>query len=331
MADLALKDAGLQGGRIPASRLGLVSALTRGSETAYARFCEEIISNPRSPATGRLLLRSGRFSVSSQTAHVLGLKGLSATCCAGITAGLHALTYGFEVLQHDDAHDAVVVMAADEVAELVYQLSDCQGWLATSEGNGSETLNPYDPQAGGMVLGEGAVAIVLERRGSVRARGARAYARVSGCGLTADAMNYGELEPEGRWLSRAMELALDEAGIGATDVDVAYGHGRGLPVYDQRETRAWAQLLGDRQVPVCCVMGNTGVAEAASGLYGIAAAALGLNRGEAYPVVTGGTLPGPLCWVRDGVRPGKYGSALVAGSTEQGNNAAVVLTTPGVS
>jgi len=73
-------------------------------------------------------------------------------------------------------------------------------------------------------------------------------------------------------------------------------------------------------------MGNTGVAEAASGLFNVAAAGLGLQHGEAYPLV-GGMPPtsAGLAFVEGNVRRGSYRRALVAGGTENGNDAALVL------
>ena len=86
-------------------------------------------------------------------------------------------------------------------------------------------------------------------------------------------------------------------------------------------------MLAGRPVPVGCVLGHTGVAEAASGLFSVAAAVLGMGRSEAYPVAGGGgSLAGGLAYVRGGSLAGSYRRALVAGSTENGNNAAVVLT-----
>src|SRR5207302_2529107 len=112
---------------------------------SYARFFEELCRGSRSPATGRLLLRTGRFSVASQSTHALSLKGLSATLCAGITAGLHGLIYGFEVLRRSATQDALVVIAADEVGGLFFRLIDCLDILAMDRGRGGEVLTPYDP------------------------------------------------------------------------------------------------------------------------------------------------------------------------------------------
>jgi 3-oxoacyl-[acyl-carrier-protein] synthase II len=308
-ARLALKDAGLEGGGVPEERLGVVVGLTRGPEGSYTRFFENLCKNPLSPATGRLLLRMGRFAVASHLAQALNLKGISATLSDGVTAGLHALAHAYELLRGNPLQDAVVVVAADEVGALFFRLLDAGGVLAPGEAGPA----PYDPSAPGMVLGEGAAAVVLERASSARRRGARAWAEFVGYGLAAG----------DEALERAGRLALAEADLQGPP-ELAYGHGRGLPAEDSREAQAWARLLGER-VPIGCVLGCTGVAEAASGLYSTVAAAVGLARGEAYPLATAGALPDGLSFVRGGVRPGPYRNTLVLGGTGQGNCAAVVL------
>jgi 3-oxoacyl-(acyl-carrier-protein) synthase len=314
---------------LPPERIGVSAALSRGPVTSNEKFYQSLVTSGRTPATGRLMLRMGRFVVATQLAHLFRWQGSCSTLSEGVTAGLHALVHAFELLRQNDGHDAVVVVAADEIGGLFFRLLDRLGVLAEI-GRHGEALCPYDPEATGMVLGEGAAALVLERASSAAGRGATALAEVAGYSLAADggSHSYFEPEPTGRQLERAIRLALEEAGIGPEELDVVYGHGRGIPAQDQREAQALGRVLAGRPVPVGCVLGHTGVAEAASGLFSVAAAVLGMARSEVYPVASGGELlAGGLAYVRGGPLAGSYRRALVAGSTENGNNAAVVLTT----
>jgi 3-oxoacyl-(acyl-carrier-protein) synthase len=122
-----------------------------------------------------------------------------------------------------------------------------------------------------------------------------------------------------------MELALAEAEIDPGELDFCYGMGRGLPDYDRRELRAWDRVFGSAAPPRGCVTGNVGFAEAASGIYGIVAALLGLHYGEVYPLAGAGA---PAPFVNGRMLTGTYGYAMVAGGSEIGNNAAVVLRRP---
>ncbi len=319
-AGLALQDAGLEGAVLPPERKGVFIGMAHGPVTSHEEFFQALFAGPPTPALGKLMLEMGRFAVTSRVSRLHRLKGFSTTVAGGISCGLHTLIHAFEYLRQNDAVDAVVVIAADEIGALYFRLFDRLGVLSR------DGFAPYHPEAGGMVLGEGAAALVIERMASARSRSARVYAELAGCGLSADACGFLRSEPEGRSLERAARLALTEAGIGPADVDVVYGHGRGVPTYDAREVRALRRVLDGRVVPACCVMGNTGVAEAASGLFNVAAAGLGLQHGEAYPLV-GGMPPtsAGLAFVEGNVRRGSYRRALVAGGTENGNDAALVL------
>jgi 3-oxoacyl-[acyl-carrier-protein] synthase II len=318
-AGLALRDAGLEGGALPAERKGVVMGMAHGPVASHEVFFRTLFAGPATPALGKLMLEMGRFAVTSRVSHLHQLRGYGTTLTGGIGSGLHALIHAFEHLRQNDSVDAVVVVAADEIGALYFQLFDRMGALST---NG---FAPYHADAGGMVLGEGAAALVIERASSARARGGRVYARLAGAGLAADALGFLRSEPEGRALERAARLAMEEAEVEAGGLDVVYGHGRGVPTYDAREARALGRVLEGRRVPVCCVMGNTGVAEAASGLFSVVAATLGLQHGEAYPLAGGPPATDGLAFVGDGVLQGPYRRALVAGGTESGNDAALVL------
>lgn len=322
-AGLALKDAGLPGGRIPEERLGVVVSLTRGPVSTQEQFLQSLRQNGIEQLSPKHFPSMVVSTVAGHVSQAFRLRGLASTVVEGTGSGLHALIHAYELLRESDTLDAVVVVAADEVGALFYRLYERLGLLAPGEHD--DVLRPYDPEAEGMVLGEGAAALVLERRTSVRARGARSRALLQGCGQTADGRGPVKLEPEGLWLEKAMRQALAEARVEVDGIDAIYGHGRGDRAHDVRELHALRRLLGQRQIPVGCVLGNTGVAEAASSLFSVAAAVLGQERGEAYPILSGGPLPRTLDFVHEGVRAGTYRRTLIVASTESGNNAAVVL------
>jgi 3-oxoacyl-[acyl-carrier-protein] synthase II len=322
-AGLALKDARLLGGCNPELRLGVSVAMTRGAVSTSQQFKEQLRTVGIEALSPKFFPAMVASTVAGQISQAYRLRGSNSTLLGGTSAGLHALLYAFETLRQDDALDALVVVATDELGEIVHRVYDQLGLLATEE-RGAERVRPYHPDGAGLVLGEGAVAVVLERFGSARARGARVYAELAGYGLTSDAAGP-ERGAENAQLERALRLALAEAGVAPSEVDLVCGHGRGVPEADAREVRAFTRLLEGRGTPVTSVLGNTGVAEASSGLFTVAAAVLGMERGEAYPVVGEGDLMGELAFVRCEVKRGDYRRALVAGRTETGNNAALLL------
>jgi 3-oxoacyl-[acyl-carrier-protein] synthase II len=318
----ALADASLVN-RVPPERIGLLVALSRGPASGQEQFYEAFCSYPRTPAIGRSILKMGRFYVTSMLAQCFQIRGYGATISEGSTAGLHALIHAREILNQFDDHDALVVIAADELSALPIRVSQDAGFLASDEHRLGETLCPYDPESQGTVLGEGAAALVIERLNGTAPRGAKLYASISGGGLSNDAEGYMQLDPEGRRLGSAIDQALAEADLSAHHVDLIYGHGRGIPLYDRREIRALRARFED--APLTCVIGNLGLAESSCGLFSVAAAAMGIQNQEAYPVATEGRLDPSLAFVTDSCRRLSQSNVLVAGSTESGANAVVVL------
>jgi 3-oxoacyl-[acyl-carrier-protein] synthase II len=302
----------------------LVVALTRGPVATQEQFLESLSSSGIEGLSAKYFPAMVLSTLAGQVAQACQIKGASLTIVDGRTAGLQALADAAEHLRQSDELDALVVIAADELARLYYRLFDRLGMLADTGRQGT-LPRPYDRQAGGPILGEGAAALVLERGTSVRARQGRAYARIAGWARTADARPGCSPDPQGRWLERAARQALDISGLPLDAIDAIYGHGCGDPAYDRRETQVLERLLEGRTIPLSCVIGNIGLAEATSGLFTVSAAVLGMQHGEVFPVTTPGELPASLPFVRHAVSSADLRHTLVLGSTEQGNNTAIVL------
>ncbi len=322
-ASLALKDAGLGLRTQHPEQVGLVVGVTRGAAGSFQKYLASVEGGHWEHASAVYFPNLVMSSIGGNISNFLRLKGLASTCLGGIGAGLHALINGFEFLRRNSDCDAVVVVAADEINPLYFRLFDRLGRLATK----AATPNLYDPAGGGLVLGEGAVAMVLQRSACVR-DGATPYAVIAGYGLSNDARPDLGLENSGHCLEQAARTALDEAGIDASHLDLVYGLGRGQTDYDAREARVLTRLLAGHRPALSCVNGHLGLAEASSALFAVAAALLGLKHGEAYPLLAAGVPYPDLRWVRNQVQRGDYRHALVLGGSEHGNNAALALRHP---
>ncbi len=100
------------------------------------------------------------------------------------------------------------------------------------------------------------MSLVIERASKAKARGATPLAVLSGYGCTADAtLSVNELS-DSTWLTKAMETSLTKSQLKAADIDLVYGHGRGLPKQDQLEVAAIRQVFGDKKPAVSSVIGK---------------------------------------------------------------------------
>jgi 3-oxoacyl-[acyl-carrier-protein] synthase II len=114
---------------------------------------------------------------------------------------------------------------------------------------------PFDATRDGFVLGEGAGVVILEELEHARRRGAQILGEVIGYGQSADAYHLTAPAPEGAGAQLAMRHALEDAGLGAGDVDYINAHGTSTPMNDMNETAAVKAVFGEHAYQL--VMGST--------------------------------------------------------------------------
>ena len=137
------------------------------------------------------------------------------------------------MIQYDDA-DAVVVGGA-EATLTPFGFGSFNSMQALSP---TGISRPFDARRDGFVMGEGAGVLVLEEAEAAAARGATVLGEVTGYGSTSDAYHLTAPEPSGAAATRAIELALSDAGIGPDDVDYINAHGTSTQLNDAAETAA---------------------------------------------------------------------------------------------
>ncbi len=172
-----------------------------------------------------------------------GLKGMCTavvTACAGsnnaIGDAFHRIRYG---------HEDLMLCGGAECVLLPLAVAGFQSMkaLSTSEDPNRASV-PFDKERGGFVMGEGAGVLVIEELEHARARGAHIYAEIIGYGTNCDAHHITAPAPDGEGGAKCMELALNDAGIKAEEVDYINAHGTGTPLNDSGETRAIRRAFG---------------------------------------------------------------------------------------
>lgn len=146
-----------------------------------------------------------------------------------------------------------------------------------------QSCRPFDRQRSGLVLGEGAAALVLERESVARRRGARILAELCGYGNAGDASHYARPDPDGQ--QRAMEMALADAGLTVDDVGYINAHATGTAVGDAAEAAAIRQTFGAaaRLPAVSSTKGIHGHTLGAAGALELVITVLAVARSECPP------------------------------------------------
>ncbi|HMQ04430.1 MAG TPA: beta-ketoacyl-[acyl-carrier-protein] synthase family protein [Pyrinomonadaceae bacterium] len=155
---------------------------------------------------------------------------------------------------------------------------------------------PFSRDRSGIVIGEGSWIFILEARDHALAKNARIYGEIIGYGSTCDAYHRVRLEENGIEPSRAMTLALEDAGIEAQEIDHVNLHGTSTEMNDRIETQAVKRAFGDyaHRIPMSATKSQIGHPQGAAGAAGIAAALLALYKGVMPPTINLDE-PDPAC------------------------------------
>jgi 3-oxoacyl-[acyl-carrier-protein] synthase II len=226
--------------------------------------------------------------VSSEISIALRLHGISHVLSTGCTSSTDAVGYAASLLEQGQA-EVLLTGGADACVTpgMILGFSRMKVMSTRFNDRPGQASRPFDLDRDGFVLGEGAWMLVLEREERARARGARVYARVEGYGSTCDAYHRVQMDPGGRQIVRAMELAIARSGRALEEIGYVNYHGTSTPLNDAVEARCIRRVFGalaDR-VPGSSTKSMIGHPQGASGAAGLVATSLALSRGFLPPTI----------------------------------------------
>ena len=173
---------------------------------------------------------------------------------------------------------------------------DRVGAMSRRNDNYAMTPQPFDKNRDGLVMGEGAAVLVLERESDARARGVTILAELAGYGATADAFHVTAPHEQGEGGAAAIRMALNSARANLDEVRYINAHGTGTALNDQAETRAIKAAFGDLayQIPVSSTKSMTGHMMGATGALEVIFCVNALREGILPPTIHYET-PDPEC------------------------------------
>lgn len=254
-----------------------------------------------------------------------GLQGPNETICTACAAGTHAIGYAARLIAWGRC-DAVAT-GGSECAATLTSLAGFGNMTALSSTGASK---PFDTTRDGFVMGEGAAVFILERYDLAVARGATILGEILGSASNADAHHITAPAPGGTGAIACMNLALDDAGISASDVKLVNAHGTSTPLNDAAEAAAMTHVFGARGVAVTSGKGVTGHALGAAGALEAAQVVLSMQH-KLIPPTAGTTELDPtmdIDLVLGAARPWVPGPTISNNFGFGGHNGSVIIGPP---
>jgi len=276
-ARAAADDAGLvYGEEIFTSAATIIGSGCGGKHTDEATY-DQLYKQQRSRVHPLTIPKGMPSAAASMVSLHLGIKGPAFGLTSACASGSHAIIQGMAMIQ-SGIIDVALVGAAD--APFTYGL--LKSWDALRVVS-NDTCRPFCKDRSGMVLGEGAGMLVLESEEHAKARGARVYAEITGCGMTSDAGHI--TRPDVTGMGNAMKNALHHAGIAPENVDYINAHGTATQANDIAETQAIHQVFGDhaQSIAISSTKSMHAHALGASSAMELVATALAIRHGIIPP------------------------------------------------
>jgi 3-oxoacyl-[acyl-carrier-protein] synthase II len=183
--------------------------------------------------------------ISGQIAIKYGFKGPNHAVVTACSTGAHAIGDATQLIKTGRADVMVAGGAEATICEIgIAGFNACKALSTKRPDDPTKASRPYDADRDGFVMGEGAGMVVLEEYEHAKARGATIYAEVLGYGLTGDAHHITAPSETGEGGERSMRMALDDAGLQASDIDYINAHGTST-MADTIELGAVERLMGD--------------------------------------------------------------------------------------
>ncbi|MFK6999403.1 beta-ketoacyl-ACP synthase II [Flavobacterium oreochromis] len=287
-SDEAIKDSGLELDKINKYRVGVIwGAGIGGLET----FQEEVLSYAKGDGTPRF----NPFFIPKMIADIApghismrnGFMGPNYTTVSACASSANALVDAFNYIRLGMCD--VIVSGGSEAAVTIAGMGGFNSMQALSTRNESpETASrPFDATRDGFVLGEGAGALVLEEYEHAKARGAKIYCEVGGCGMSSDAYHLTAPHPEGIGVIAVMNNTLQDAGLRPEDVDHINTHGTSTPLGDVAELKAISSVFGQhaKNININSTKSMTGHLLGAAGAIEAIASILAIKNGIIPPTI----------------------------------------------
>ncbi len=241
----ALEDAGTDFSDLDPYRCGVIIASGIGG----IQTTEEQILNYHNKGNGRVSVFTIPMMIGNMAPGVVaiktGFKGANFTTVSACASSSHAIGEAFRMIKHGYLDCAIA--GGTEACSIGFSQSGFNNMHALTKSTDPDRASiPFDKERSGFVLGEGSGIVILEEYEHAVKRGAKIYAEIAGYGATCDAYHETSPDPSGEAGAKAMELAVEEAGVSPEIINYCNAHGTSTKMNDSTETAALKKAFGDQ-------------------------------------------------------------------------------------
>lgn len=287
-SDQAVADSGIELDKIDKARVGVVIGSGVGGIETMTNEIIDFVKGGGQPRFNPFLIPKMIADIASGLVSIkYGFMGPNFATVSACASSSHAISISYDLILSGQA-DMIVAGGAEAAITIpgVGGFNSAQA-LSTRNDDPATASRPFDKDRDGFVLGEGAGILILEEYEHAKARGAKIYAELKGCGTSADAHHITAPHPEGLGAKAAMQIALERAGIKPEEVDYINVHGTSTPLGDIAELKAIKELFGESvyKMNISSTKSMTGHLLGAAGAVEALACIHAINSGIVPPTI----------------------------------------------
>ncbi|MCM8790380.1 MAG: beta-ketoacyl-[acyl-carrier-protein] synthase family protein [Candidatus Omnitrophica bacterium] len=274
---MAVKDAGLNISEINRDRIGVIVGTTLGT-ISFILHQQRVLENSTYEHVHKCLGHMALHNcIPSDISVELGIRGCSEAVSSACISSVSALDIAVKKIKYEN-YDAMVVGGSESAfAPLPY------AGLNIIKALTNDRIRPFDENADGTVLGEGAAMFIIEDLGHAIKRNANIYCEIGGVNVLCEGFNHFKREHHGEVAVKTIDGAIQYAGIKKEQVDFINAHGMGVGHFDLFESVVLKACFGKSlaEIPVTSIKPLIGHPLAAASALQIATTALAIKEGIA--------------------------------------------------
>ncbi|KIC03206.1 MULTISPECIES: beta-ketoacyl synthase [unclassified Flavobacterium] len=201
------------------------------------------------------IFKSMNSTVTMNLSTIFKLRGINLTISAACASGSHAIGLAYFLIK-SGFQDIVICGGAQEINKYAMSSFDGLGVFASEDDDPTKASRPFDSGRDGLVPSGGGATLILESYESAIKRGATIIAEVGGYGFSSNGGHISTPNVEGPAI--AMQRALDDAKLNASDIDYINAHATSTPVGDENEAKAIFEIFGKSNPYVSSTKSMTG-------------------------------------------------------------------------